>query len=79
MSASRALQRLLSAGAVAMVTACGGAVDRASDLEPAEALELGREASAALVAAARAPELLDRGDVVALGYLERLRLGLGSP
>lgn len=67
--------------AIAVLTACGG---DSSGIAPELAAELGRsDARAAALAetaeAATTAREVERGDAIMLGYLERHRLGLGSP
>lgn len=76
---ARLLPFILS-GAVALA-ACSG---DAPEITPEIAAELGRsDARAAALAefaeSASTPREVERGDAIALGYLERHRLGLGSP
>src|SRR5688500_12920722 len=71
---------LLISGAV-VLAACGGSVP---EMTAELAAELGRSdarvtALAENVESAATPREIERGDAIALGYLERHRLGLGSP
>lgn len=78
-SRARLLPLLLSVAVT--LAACGGDT---SEITPELAAELGRsDARAAALAeiaeSASTPREVERGDAIALGYLERHRLGLGSP
>src|SRR5688500_15305816 len=76
---ARLLPFILS-GAVALA-ACSGDTP---EITPEIAAELGRSdarasALAEIAESASTPREVERGDAIALGYLERHRLGLGSP
>ena len=65
--------------AAMLVLSCGRVETGAIGQDAGRAVSEGRAYAEALVAKARAEESLSTEAVVALGYLERLRLGLGSP
>ncbi len=72
------------AGLVALwLCTLGGACDRADDtsLAPSsrQSLREGRTYARALIENGRSVHAMTSAEVIALGYLERLRLGLGSP
>lgn len=73
----RVLDRLLLVSAVAFAAACGVEPDASGSAPDEHVIERGRAASSALIADARGQLTDERA--IALGYLERLRLGLGSP
>ena len=72
------MRRMMLVMIAVLLTACSGAADRPHVVSTRASLEQGRAAAASWMSAG------DRDSVsaetaIALGYLERLRLGLGSP
>jgi hypothetical protein len=78
MNIRRHLQLLLLASAVALA-ACGRPEHAGLAPDVRRELDGGRSALASWVTIARTAGALDDEAVIALGYAERLRLGLGSP
>lgn len=77
------MQRILTILLAWVLAAVCGACERATlpggPSNISRTLAAGRAYAAMLIARSRAEAELDREEVLALGYLERLRLGLGSP
>jgi hypothetical protein len=80
MSALRLFARLLLLLPPLAVAACGsGAPGAEEEVDPARLRALGRRDAAHWIAAGRQAGEVSSDAVLPLGYLERLRLGLGSP
>jgi hypothetical protein len=65
--------------AVAVLAACGPASQPGIGPDVRRELDRGTDAAAAWITRARNPGSIDEATAIATGYLERLRLGLGSP
>ncbi|HEX7118824.1 MAG TPA: hypothetical protein VF212_08560 [Longimicrobiales bacterium] len=79
MKGPRNRSKLMMLAAAALALACARAEDGGAGVDVARALASGRAFAESLIARGRDDAPLSRDSVVALGYLERLRLGLGSP